>query len=58
MRLVVRHESRPIETARIPWPTLLKARRDYVRWQAYLLWVRAIEESGRSQSAMTRRDRE
>lgn len=33
------------EAARIPWPRLLKARRDYIRWQAYLLWVRAIEEA-------------
>lgn len=31
------------ETARIPWRRLLKARRQYVRWEAYLLWVRAIE---------------
>lgn len=33
------------EAAHILWPTLLKARRDYIRWQAYLLWVRAIEEA-------------
>jgi hypothetical protein len=33
------------EAARIPWPKLLKARRDYIHWQAYALWVRAIEET-------------
>lgn len=33
------------EAARVPWPKLLKARRDYIRWQAYVLWVRAIEET-------------
>lgn len=33
------------EAAHIPWPTLLKARRDYIRCQAYSLWVRAIEEA-------------
>lgn len=33
------------EAARISWPELLKARRDYIRWQAYSLWVRAIEET-------------
>lgn len=33
------------EAALIPWPKLLKARREYIRWQAYIAWVRAIEES-------------
>lgn len=33
------------EAARIPWPQLFKARRDYVRLQGYIAWVRAIEES-------------
>lgn len=33
------------EAARIPWTVLLKARRDYIRWQAYSLWVRSIEET-------------
>jgi hypothetical protein len=31
--------------ARIPWPQLLKARELYVKWQAFMLWVRAIEEA-------------
>lgn len=33
------------EAARIPWPQLLKAREVYVKWQAFVLWVRAIEEA-------------
>ena len=33
------------EAARISWPKLLKARELYVKWQAFLLWVRAIEET-------------
>lgn len=33
------------EAVRIPWPKLLKARQQYVQWQAYLLWVRAIEDA-------------
>lgn len=33
------------QAARIPWPRLLKARELYVKWQAFLLWVRAIEEA-------------
>ncbi|MGH9351529.1 MAG: hypothetical protein ACRD2G_05130, partial [Terriglobia bacterium] len=28
---------------RIPWPQLLEAREKYIKWEAYLLWVRAIE---------------
>lgn len=35
------------EAARIPWPQLLKARQSYVKWQEFLLWARAIEESER-----------
>jgi hypothetical protein len=33
------------EAARIPWPQLLRTRELYVKWQAFLLWVRAIEDS-------------
>jgi hypothetical protein len=33
------------QAARIPWPQLLRARELYVKWQAFVLWVRAIEES-------------
>ncbi len=33
------------EALRIPWPQLLKARELYVKWQAFVYWVRAIEEA-------------
>lgn len=33
------------EAARIPWPQLRKARREYIRWQACVLWLRSIEET-------------
>lgn len=33
------------QAARIPWPQLHRARELYVKWQAYLLWIRAIEET-------------
>jgi hypothetical protein len=33
------------EAARIPWPRLQQARQKYVAWEAYALWVRAIEEA-------------
>jgi hypothetical protein len=33
------------EAARITWPQLLEARELYVKWQAFVLWVRAIEEA-------------
>lgn len=33
------------EATRISWPQLLRARREYIRWQAYALWVRCIEET-------------
>lgn len=33
------------QAARIPWPQLLKARRLYVKWQSFLLWVRAVEHA-------------
>lgn len=29
----------------VPWPLLLEAQRDYVRWRAYVLWVRCIEQT-------------
>ena len=37
------------EAGRIPWPRLLEARQKYVAWEAFALWVRAIEhaEAGR-----------
>ncbi len=33
------------EAARIPWQQLLRARERYVKWQAFVLWVRAIEDT-------------
>ena len=33
------------EAARIPWPRLQGAREKYVEWEAFALWVRAIEET-------------
>lgn len=32
------------EAARIPWPQLQEAREKYVAWEAFTLWVRAIED--------------
>jgi len=29
----------------VPWPELLKVQRQYVRWNAFELWIRAIEET-------------
>lgn len=31
--------------ARIPWQQLLEAREKYIKWEAFVLWVRAIEET-------------
>ena len=33
------------EAARIPWPRLQEAREEYVGWEAFVLWVRAIEDA-------------
>ena len=33
------------EAARIPWPRLQKTRDEYVKWEAFVLWVRANEET-------------
>jgi len=33
------------EAARIPWPQLQEARENYVAWEAFALWVRAIEDT-------------
>lgn len=33
------------EAARIPWPRLHEAREKYVEWEAFALWVRAIEDA-------------
>ncbi len=33
------------EAARIPWPQLHGARKRYVLWEAFALWVRAIEDA-------------
>lgn len=33
------------EAARIPWSRLQEAREKYVWWEAFVLWVRAIEEA-------------
>ena len=33
------------EAARIPWPQLDEAREKYVDWEAFVLWVRAIEHA-------------
>src|SRR5437899_459892 len=35
------------EAARIPWQRLHEAREKYVEWEAFALWVRAIEEAER-----------
>ena len=35
------------EAARIPWSRLQEAREKYVEWEAFALWVRAIEETER-----------
>lgn len=43
----VARQTAEAQAARIPWPQLLKARRLYVKWQSFLLWVRAVEESER-----------
>jgi hypothetical protein len=32
------------EAASIPWPQLQEAREDYVEWEAFVLWARAVEE--------------
>jgi hypothetical protein len=32
------------EAARIPWPQLQEAREEYLAWEAFALWVRAIED--------------
>ena len=33
------------EAARIPWPQLYEAREKYVEWEAFALWVRAVEDT-------------
>lgn len=33
------------EAARIPWPQLHKACEKYVEWEAFALWVRAIQDA-------------
>src|SRR5207245_5545021 len=33
------------EAARIPWPQLHEAREKHVDWEAFVLWVRAIEDA-------------
>ena len=33
------------EAARIAWPQLLEAREQYVKWEAFAHWVRAIEDT-------------
>jgi len=33
------------QAARIPWPRLYEAREEYVAWETFALWVRAIEHS-------------
>ena len=33
------------EAARTPWPQLQQARENYVAWEAFALWVRAIEDT-------------
>ena len=33
------------EAARIPWPRLYEAREEYLKWEAFGLWVRSIEEA-------------
>jgi len=46
----VGHEARLAaerEAATIPWSRLQQAREDYVGWEAFVLWVRAIEHAER-----------
>src|SRR5579859_608945 len=33
------------QAARIPWPQLQKTREEYMKWEAFVLWVRSIEEA-------------
>ncbi|MGH9375850.1 MAG: hypothetical protein ACRD1J_06755 [Terriglobia bacterium] len=33
------------KAARIPWPQLRNAREQYVKWEAFTLWVRAVEDT-------------
>lgn len=33
------------QAARIPWPKLYKAREEYLKWEAFVFWVRSIEEA-------------
>jgi hypothetical protein len=31
--------------ARIPWPKLYEAREEYLKWEAFVFWVRSVEEA-------------
>ncbi|MCL5670839.1 MAG: hypothetical protein M1423_06020 [Acidobacteria bacterium] len=33
------------QSARIPWPRLYEARKEYLTWEAFVFWVRSIEEA-------------
>ena len=33
------------QAARIPWPRLYEAREEYLKWEAFVLWARSIEEA-------------
>ena len=33
------------QAQKLPWPVLLESRKQYVDWEAFTLWVRAIAEA-------------
>jgi len=33
------------QARKVPWPTLLEYREQYIKWEAFTLWVHAIEEA-------------
>ena len=34
------------QARRVPWPTLLEFRKQYIEWEIFMLWAHAIEETG------------
>src|SRR2546427_2036811 len=35
------------QARKVPWPLLLESTKKYIEWEAFTLWVRAIEEAER-----------
>ena len=33
------------QARKVPWPVLLESRKQYIDWEAFTLWVRAIAEA-------------